>query len=670
MPPPPTLPHGTWPSPLTASALARGTLRLSSPVVTPSGAVALARGGLAPPSHSAGGAEPSEGSAVYWLEGRPSEGGRAVLCRQAPGGQPVDLTPAPYDVRSKVHEYGGAAFTVRGEEIFFVNASDQAVHRLRPGQAPAKLTEGAPRWRFADLAVDPVRARLVAVAERRTAPDAVPENLVVALDLGSGAIEVLVAGADFYASPTVSGDGQRLAWLSWDHPHMPWDAATLHLAQLDADGRPGQVRPIAGSPAASAQQPLFAADGTLYFLLEREGYWNLHRWPGAGGDQDRPSVVAAMPAELGVPLWGLGTRTWDLLDGQTAVAVAIEQGLTRLVLIDLATGAQQAVSTDLETDLVAVGHLSCHAGRLAILGGFPDRSSGLVLLDLTAAGQRARATTLREYLNLTLDPAFISRAEPITFATTDGDRAHGFFYPPHHPQAVAAAGALPPLVVCVHGGPTGATSAAFNPLVQFFTTRGLAVLDVNYRGSTGYGRPYRDRLQDRWGIYDVEDCLAGARALALAGKVDPGRMAIRGSSAGGYTVLAALVHPEGHLFSAGACLYGVSDLGALARDTHKFESRYLDGLVGKWPERAEVYAQRSPINHADALRVPVIFFQGLDDKVVPPDQTRRLADALERKGIAAPYHAFAGESHGFRREETLRAVYQAEIEFYGRVFGF
>jgi dipeptidyl aminopeptidase/acylaminoacyl peptidase len=609
---------------------------------------------------------------VYWLEGRPAEGGRTVPVRSRGGGPPEDCLPAPFDVRSRVHEYGGGAFTLGDAgELYFVNAADQAVHRMDPGRAPVCLSPGTPGWRFGDLVFDPHHRRLLAVAERRrpgtSEPDDV-DDLIVALPLHPAADTggqpgtpaaptVLLEGADFYASPTPGPDGRQLAFLSWNHPHLPWDAAALQLADLDQGGHPTAVRHVAGDPAASAQQPVFADDGTLYFLWEPDGHWNLFRASPAGA---APQPIAPGPAEMGLPPWQLGTRTWGLLDPHTALIAEIREGVTRLVSVDLDRGLR----TPLTAEVAAVAHLHAAGGRAAILASFADRPSAIVGLDRSGAP----GPPLRSSSQLTLDPADVSHARPFAFATSGGEQAHGFFYPPRNRRAVGRPGERPPLLLLVHGGPTAATAAAYSPAVQFWTTRGFAVFDLNYRGSTGYGRPYRDRLRGHWGIFDVEDCQAAARALVAEGLVDERRLAIRGGSAGGFTVLAALCADD--TFQAGCSLYGVSDLAALARDTHKFESRYCDALIGPWPERADLYAARSPLTHADRLSCPVIFFQGLDDRVVPPDQTERMAAALRDKGLPVEYHAFAGEQHGFRRADTIQAVYTAELAFYGRVFGF
>jgi dipeptidyl aminopeptidase/acylaminoacyl peptidase len=634
-----TLPFGSWPSPLAPEAMASATLRLGSPQLGP-------------------------GGEIFWLEGRPAEAGRTVVVRCRPDGTTEDLLPAPYDARSRVHEYGGGAYALGSDgELYFVHAADQVIYRLDPGQPPVALSSGGPEWRFGDLVFDQARQRVLAVAERRLPGALEPANLIVAVDAraqSASAPQVLASGADFYASPTPSRDGRLLAWISWNHPHMPWDAGALHLAALDAAGCPIQARHVAGNAAASAQQPSFGPDGKLYFLWEPDGYWRLHRVPLTGG---APEPVGPGAAELGLPPWGLGTSTWGFLDERTVLAAEIDRGVTRLCRIDVATGAR----TVLACEVAAVAHLRTGPGGQAVIAAsFADRPSAIARVQLDGSDVALRPLRASSPIALAADD--ISRAQPTSFPTSDGDTAHGFFYPPRNAAVRPAPGERPPLLLLVHGGPTAATSAGYSPAVQFWTTRGFAVFDLNYRGSTGYGRPYRDRLQGQWGVYDVADCQAAVRALIAGDRVDPGRVAIRGSSAGGYTVLAALCADRS--FQAGSSLYGISDLSALTRDTHKFESRYCDGLVGPWPDRADLYTARSPLTHADRLSCPVIFFQGLDDKVVPPVQTEALVAALEQKHVPVEYHRFAGEQHGFRRADTIRTVYESELVFFGKVFGF
>jgi dipeptidyl aminopeptidase/acylaminoacyl peptidase len=446
-----------------------------------------------------------------------------------------------------------------------------------------------------------------------------------------------------------------MAWLAWNHPHMPWDAAALYVAPLDDDGRPGPGHHVAGNAAASAFQPAWATDGELLFAFEPDGFWNLYR----ERDGEARAIHHAR-GELGLPLWALGTSVWGSLDRHSVVAAVVEDGLSRLVKLDLASGEL----TPVPVEASAIASLHARDGRVVMLAGTPERAMSVVLVDVAAG----TSEIVRGSSSFTLDPAYVSRPEALAFPTSNDDTAHAFFYPPRNPACTPLPGERPPLIVIVHGGPTGATAPVLNLGVQFWTTRGFAVLDVNYRGSTGYGRRYRDRLAGQWGVYDVDDCVAGARAVAAAGRADANRLAIRGGSAGGYTVLAALAFRD--VFHAGASHYGVSDLEALDRDTHKFESRYNAWLVGPFPERKDLYVARSPINFPERLSCPVIFFQGLDDKIVPPNQAELMVAALRAKGLAAPYHAFAGEQHGFRKAETIRAVYAAELAFYGSVFGF
>jgi dipeptidyl aminopeptidase/acylaminoacyl peptidase len=624
-------PCGSWPSPITPDRLASASLRL--------GACAFGADG-----------------SVYFTEGRPAEKGRGVLVRRRPDGALEDVTPAPHNVRSRVHEYGGVAYAVATDgAVVFVDDRDQRLWLLPPGGAARPIEGTPPGLRFADLQLDERRGRVLCVAEHHDPGRREPRNLLVAVGLADGRVTSLAEDHDFFAAPCLSPAGDRLAYLAWDHPHMPWDAATLYERPLDEDGRPGGARRVAGSPEASAFQPGYAADGTLLFVWEPEGFWNLHE-DAPGGVR----CVARMPAELGVPLWGLGTRTWGLLDDGSVVAACVRQGQTTLVRIDRGTGAV----TTLPCPVSAVGHLAARGQAVALVAGFADRPGGVCLLPTPDGAP----DLLRASSALGLEPGFVSVAEPVSFPTTDGDVAHGFFYPPRHPGFLPPEGERPPLLVLAHGGPTGATSPALSLAVQFWTTRGFAVLDVNYRGSSGYGRAYRDRLRGAWGVRDVDDCVAGARHLGVAGRVDDRRLAIRGSSAGGFTVLAALTFRD--VFTAGASLYGVADLEALARDTHKFEAHYTDALVGPYPAARDLYQARSPVHAVDRLSCPVIFFQGLEDKIVPPSQAEAMVEALRRKGLTAEYLAFEGEQHGFRRAETIRTVYEAELAFYGRVFGF
>jgi dipeptidyl aminopeptidase/acylaminoacyl peptidase len=626
-------PFGAWASPITAVLAASGAVRI---------------GGLA-----------LDGDDIYWLEGRPADQGRNVVVRMRASGLVEDVTAPPLNVRSRVHEYGGGAFAVAAGTLFFVEDADQRVWRRDPDGAPRPLTPEGP-GRHADLVVDPARPRLVCVREDHGMPGE-PCNTLVAIPLAGGAPEVLAAGADFHASPCFDGSGQRLAFLRWNHPNMPWQGTELWLAPVAADGTPGPAMLVAGGPDESIFQPAFSPDGVLHFVSDRGGWWNLYRW--------RDGVVEPVwqeNVEIAVPQWLFGLSTYGWVDPSTIAYAFVREGLWHLGMVDTTTG----VVTGVPTTLTEIAHLRAVPGRAVFVGASAAESPALWELattrlsagrELTAVGPRR----LHQPSPARLDTAMVSRPVPVSFSTAGGAIAHALHYPPHNPAYQAPAGERPPLIVVSHGGPTWAASSALSLVVQFWTSRGFAILDVNYRGSTGYGRAYRQALDGVWGIADVEDCTAGARHLVERGLADPARLAIRGSSAGGYTTLAALTFTD--LFRAGASYYGVGDLETLAKDTHKFESRYLETLIGPYPARIDLYHARSPLHHVDRLRCPVIFFQGLEDKVVPPAQAERMVAALTAKGVPAPHLVFPGEQHGFRRAETVARALEAELAFYRRV---
>ncbi len=623
-------PYGSWRSPITAALVATSGVSLNTVVL--------------------------DGDDIYWLEGRPAESGRVVVVRRTADGAISDVTPQGFNVRTRVHEYGGAPYTVDQGVVYFSNFADQRLYRQRPGASPEPLTPEAP-LRYADFEVDRRRNRLIGVREDHTGSgEAV--NTVVAIPL-DGTVEqrVLVGGADFYANPRLSPDGQWLAWLSWNHSNMPWDAAELWVAPLRDDGMPGPVEQIAGGPDDAAFQPTWGPDGALYFVAERTGWWNLYRWRNGAVE-----AICPMEAEFGLPLWVFGARTYAVESANRLVCTYIERGEQKMATLDV----QRGTLTPLDLPFSDFGFTGPRAadGRVVFIGASPAAPAALVMLDLA----NGALTTVRRSMETQIDPGYISMPQVIEFPTEGGVTAFGFYYPPHNGDFRAPEGEKPPLLVLSHGGPTGATSASFDPGIQFWTSRGIAVMDVNYGGSTGFGRAYRQRLDGRWGIVDVDDCCNAAMYLAAQGLADPERLIIAGGSAGGYTTLAALTFRA--VFKVGASYYGVSDLEALARDTHKFESRYLDRLVGPYPERVDIYHARSPIHHIEQLNCPVIFLQGLEDKVVPPDQSERMAAALRAKGIPVTYLAFEGEQHGFRKAETIIRALEAELFFYSRILGF
>jgi dipeptidyl aminopeptidase/acylaminoacyl peptidase len=622
---PVTAPFGTWESPITARMITAGTVGL--------GAVAI------------------EDGMVWWTESRPNEGGRTVLVAQAPGRDACDVTPEGFNIRSRVHEYGGGSVLVVDGTVWFVNFDDQRVYEQFPGEAPRALTPEGP-WRYADFCLDGVRRRLICVRETAQL-DTEPANELVAIALADGAVTVLDGEHDFVASPVLNEDAGELAWLAWDHPNMPWDGTVLRLAALAEDGSVHNVGDVAGGPAESIFQPAFAPDGALCFVSDRSGWWNLYR---AGPDGDE--ALCPMEAEFGLPQWVFGMSTWGFAADGRIVASCISNGVSRLGLVADGRFSAFEMPYDAIHDITVVSNAVLFGGASATI------PPTLVRLDLADGSLQAIKSSSR----VPVDGGYLSVPEPVSYPTSGGATAHAFYYPPCNADFRAPAGEKPPLVVRGHGGPTAASSSALNLGIQYWTSRGFAVLDVNYRGSTGFGRPYREALNGQWGVVEVDDVVAGADMLVARGLADPARLAIRGGSAGGYTTLAALAFRE--RFSAGCSLYGIGDLTALAHDTHKFESRYLDRLIGPLPEAEALYRERSPLVHADGLSCPVIFLQGLDDKVVPPNQAEAMVAALDAKGVPVAYVAFEGEGHGFRKAENIVRALEAELVFYGRVFGF
>jgi dipeptidyl aminopeptidase/acylaminoacyl peptidase len=601
-------------------------------------------------------AEPRlDGDDVYVLEGRPDEGGRVVLMRRSTEGTWSDVTAAPFNVRTRAHEYGGGAYDVAGGLVVFANFGDNRLYLQRsPSETPSPLTTDE-RQRFADLSIDRARDRVLAVLEDHVSGDGQPRNLVVAISLADGQITELESGRDFYSDPRLDRGGERLSWLSWDLPYMPWDGTELRVGRLGQDGALVDAQLVAGSTEESIVQPTWAPDGSLLFASDRTGWWNLYDWH-SGAYEAEP--IAPMEAEVGGPQWVFGLRAFAI-DGDGRIAlIARAHGVDRLLVLE--SGGQREVplaATELDS-------IALRAGKAVLLAGSPTTPTTLVEVDLATGS----TTVLRSASELVVDPKYLSVPRQIEFPTTDGQTAFAWFYPPTNPDVVAPDGELPPLVVMSHGGPTAPTSTGLNLGLQAFTSRGFAVVDVEYRGSTGYGRAYRDGLRGAWGIVDVDDCTNAATWLVSQGLADPNRLAIRGGSAGGFTTLSALAFRD--VFSAGASHFGVGDLEALARDTHKFESRYLDLLVAPYPERVDVYRERSPIHFVDRIRCPVLVLQGEDDLVVPREQAEAIVTALRRNGIPCGYLLFPGEGHGFRKGENQRRAREAELSFYAQVFGF
>ncbi len=601
-------PYGSWVSPLSAQRIAEAGVGLS-----------FVR---------------ADGEDLYWLEGRPRERGRSVLMRYRKG-EVREALPAHFDVRSRVHEYGGGAYAADGGRVVFSHFPDGTVWLAGDSGEPRRITPDAP-LRYADFAFAP--DGIYAVREDHRGQGE-PVNSVVLLDpdrIGEG--EPVCRGRDFYAAPRPGPDG-RLACIAWNHPDMPWDATELLL-----DGEA-----VAGGPGESVLQPSWSADGRLHYISDRSGWWNLYVHDGGAGRALKP-----MAAEFAGPLWGLGAQSYRCLADGDIVARYEQNG---------GVFVERLRDGPFETGFSRPACPVPFGGGWAVLGADTDRPARLDLL--RADGGRE---TLARSAPDDPDPAFVSRGKAISFPTGGGRTAHAWFYAPRNPGFAAPREELPPLVVRSHGGPTGASDNGYSPAIQYWTTRGFAVVDVNYGGSTGYGRAFREQLYGQWGVVDVEDCCAAAMWLADAGKVDANRLVVRGGSAGGYTTLAALAFRD--VFKAGASLYGIGDLKALARDTHKFESRYLDRLIGPLPEAEAVYDARSPLLHAGSISCPVIFLQGTEDKVVPPDQTKAMAAALQARRIPVALLLFEGEGHGFRRAENIVAALEAELSFFARILDF
>lgn len=636
-------PCGTWESPLTPASLVIGAAGISESV-------------------------PDADGSIWWAESRPDEGGRVALMRHR-AGETRELTPADANVRSRVHEYGGGAWWAADGVAWYVDNGDQRLRRLIPGEPPVLLSPPSTdreSFRYADFRPTPCRRWLIGVCEAHSADDSAgdgagdgtgdraagrgasddardePLNRLVAIAAdGSMRVVVLQEGADFYGSPRVSPDGRQLAWIDWRHPNMPWDETRLCQARLVLDehgARLDDVQEVAGGEGSNEAivQPEWSPDGRLHYLSDRGDTWQLHR----AGERD---AVHTVQGEIGYPPWVFGLSRYAFQADGSVVAARFDGGVEFLDGYPAFTAFHTIRTAGDHTGFVAASW---------------DTES-VVVLD---------GKIVNAHRDLGLDPAFLAPPERLRFPTADGEDAHALYFAPANPAHTIPTGERPPLVVLAHGGPTSAARSQLNLARRFWTSRGFAVADVNYRGSSGFGRRYRKKLDGQWGIADVEDCVACAEFLVARGDVDAERLIIRGGSAGGFTVLSALAFHD--TFTAGASLYGVADLEALASDTHKFESRYLDSLIGPYPEARELYRERSPIHHLEGFTAPMIVLQGSEDRIVPPNQSRMIVEALEARGVPVAYLEFDGEQHGFRKAATLTRALEAELAFYGRVFGF
>jgi dipeptidyl aminopeptidase/acylaminoacyl peptidase len=624
-------PCGSWKSPITAELLASTYVGLDELRVN--------------------------GDDVYWNELRPADRGRNVIVQRKLDGTLRDITPSGFSARTGVHEYGGGCYLVQNETIYFSNYTDQRLYRQDPGRDPRPLTPPVD-MRYADGVIDKQKNRIISIREDHTVKTGQAVNAIVGLDLEKeNESVILVSGNDFYSTPRLNPDESRLAWLTWNHPNMPWDGTELWVGHIHSDGSVGHSEKLAGGLEESIYQPEWSPDGVLYFSSDRTGWWNLYRWR-----YNHIESLYPMEAEFGLPQWGFGSHTFAFESPNRIICAYTKDGLWHLASLDPMEKMFDVIETPINQ--ILRGNLAVKNGKVFIIGGSTTEPWSLVQIDLSSK----ETEILHRSREITVSEEYVSTPNAIEFPTGNGLTAFAFFYPPKNPDYEAPEGEKPPLLVLSHGGPTSASPSTLRYEIQYWTSRGIGVVDVNYGGSTGYGREYRKRLNDQWGIVDVQDCVHATRDLASHGQADGKRLGIRGGSAGGYTTLCALAFTN--TFKAGASYYGVSDLELLAKDTHKFESRYLDKLVGPYPEHRDVYRARSPIYHVDGISSALILFQGLEDKVVPPDQSEKIFEAAKAKGLPVAYIAYEWEQHGFRRAENIKRSYEAELYFYSKIFGF
>jgi dipeptidyl aminopeptidase/acylaminoacyl peptidase len=599
------------------------------------------------------------GRSVYWIEPKPEDGGRnTIVCRREDGSI-AEVIPEGYSARTRVHEYGGGDYCVLAGTVFFSNEADQRLYRLAAGGTPIPITPEPPTgesWRFADGSPAADGQFILCVRECHDSNGKVQNEIVAVQSDGAGEVKTVVRGSDFYASPRISPDGRRIAWLSWDLPRMPWDGTELWAAKYHPDGSISPADKIAGSAAEWISNPSWSPDGNLYFLSDRSNWSNLYRWNGSLVDR-----IFDIEADLDRPAWSFGYTRYAFLSQGRIACVFWKDGLEHLGLYE----PQSRSFRKLDTPFTAIPYLASDGEEnLWFLGGNFEMRPAVVRINL----EDGSSNVVYRGASFEIEAGYLSRPRPIDYPTFDGEVAHALYYPPSNPDYDSPADELAPLIVRCHGGPTSAAHPFLQPEFLFFTSRGFGVLDVNYRGSSGYGRSYREALRGQWGHVDTEDCLAAARCLIDRGETDPGRQIMRGSSAGGWTTLCALTFHN--LFRAGAVYYAVADAERLVNASPKFESCYVQYLIGPYPAERQLYLDRSPIHHTQELSSPLIVFQGMRDKIVPPSQSETLIEALREKKLPYAYLTFPNEGHGFRRAESLKRSLEAELSFYAQIFGF
>jgi dipeptidyl aminopeptidase/acylaminoacyl peptidase len=624
-------PYGSWSSPVTVDLLLKRTVHMRNQMVR------------------------WDGDDLYWSELRPDEAGRIVVCRRGADGATTDITPSGFNARTRVHEYGGGQFAVGGGTVWFTNFADQRLYRQDYGGAPRPIT-AAVDVRHADMVVDDRRGRLYAVREDHTTGAREPVNSIVSLDWNGERDAVTLAGGnDFYSSPKPSPDGTQIAWTTWNHPNMPWDRSELWVSELDGDGHVTSSRKIAGGETESILQPEWSPSGQLYFISDRSDWWNLYRELGEG---DEPVYPRA--AEFGAPQWVFGMRFYAFAGPDEIVCLYSEPGGTRVGRLDLSARTLKQV----ELLYTSLNNVQTNGRKVAIFAGSPTLAERVLTIELETGAQEVVKVSNPAHI----ESGNLSHPKAIEFPTEGGLTAHAFYYPPRNQEYEGPREEKPPLMVHCHGGPTSSAGQTYTFEYHYWTSRGFAVVDVNYGGSCGYGRAYRNRLNGNWGVVDVDDCINAARFLVEGGLAHADRVWITGGSAGGFTALLSLTKRD--FYNAGASHYGIGDLELFVKETHKFEAHYVDTLVGPYPERADLYTDRSAVNFADNLKCPVILFQGLEDKVVPPSQAEEFVAVCKKKMLPYAYMAFEGEQHGFRQEKNIRRSIEGEMYFVSRIFDF
>lgn len=627
------VPFGSWESPISANEIAAGGTSLQS--------------------------LSTAGDFVYLIESRPSEMGRQVLLKLTSHGDVSECTPSNFNTRTRVHEYGGGEYWVHDGIVFAVSFSDQRVYRIDDKESdPIAITpkpEIANSLRYANGTVSSDGLTIYCVQENHLDQKQILNQIVSFPSDGKHGPRVIFSGTDFVSSPKISPDGLTLTWLSWDHPNMPWDGTQLHTAQIDTDGTVLNTKLIAGGSDESISQPTWSPDGILHFISDRSGWWNLYSYQNG-------EIIALykLDADFAGPDWQFGFSSFDFMSDSSVVCAYHDRNNDVLVRLRRDSSEPEAIVNDYSS----ISYVSVLEDVIYFIGSSPVIPAEVVAI----SPSENTVSTLRRSRETTIDISYISQAEFIEFDSIEGAKSFGLFYPPRHALNQGLPDERPPLLVMSHGGPTAATSSSYNLAIQYWTTRGIAVVDVNYRGSSGFGRAYRNALRNQWGVIDTADCIAAAKFLERRGDIDGSRMAIRGGSAGGYTTLCALTFHD--VFQAGASYYGVADAEVLATDTHKFESRYLDRLMGPYPAAREVYVSRSPIHYADQIRAAVIVFQGLEDQIVPPAQAELMVGGLVRNKLPHAYMTFQGEQHGFRQAANIIKTLESELSFYGQILGF